>query len=84
MKRNDFILSLKQGFNMEHTLEPVLILSHSRQALLPCAVVYVMNLRIPPKPAIKAILKLKLVRAMPLCPTPFLNPRSYYELCEKG
>ena len=23
MKRNDFILSLKQGFNMEHTLEPI-------------------------------------------------------------
>jgi hypothetical protein len=23
MKRNDFILSLKQGFKMEHTLEPI-------------------------------------------------------------
>jgi len=23
MKRNDFILSLKQGINMEHTLEPI-------------------------------------------------------------
>jgi hypothetical protein len=23
MKRNDFILSLKQGFNMEYTLEPI-------------------------------------------------------------
>jgi hypothetical protein len=23
MKRNDFILSLKQGFNKEHTLEPI-------------------------------------------------------------
>jgi hypothetical protein len=34
-------------------------ISHSRQALLPCAVVYLMNLKIPPKPAIKAILKLK-------------------------
>ena len=30
-------------------------ISHSRQALLPCAVVYLMNLRIPPKPAIKAM-----------------------------
>ena len=38
-------------------------ISHSRQALISCAVVYLMNLRIPPKPAIKAILKLKLVRA---------------------
>jgi hypothetical protein len=32
MKRNDFILSLKQGFNMEHTLEPI---SVSRWPLSP-------------------------------------------------
>ena len=42
-------------------------ISHSRQALLPYAVVYLMNLRIPPKPAIKAILKLKLVRSYAPC-----------------
>ena len=42
-------------------------ISHSRQSMLLCAVVYVMNLRNPPKPAIKAILKLKLVRAHAAC-----------------
>ena len=42
-------------------------LSHSRQALLPCAVVYLMNLRISPKPVIKATLKLKLDRAYAPC-----------------
>ena len=51
-----------------HLLQiPSTCISHTRQALLPCAVVYLMNLRIPPKPAIKAILKLTLVGAYAPC-----------------